>query len=487
MNFLLSIENREKSLARGLMMVFAISLIGGFLLFYAIQRNYTGEILISNDSKFYHIMAVNLLEGLPFHDSLQQDVEQYDPFTQNLLKQAGSLPSEAGPFRVTPVYPLFLATVYSAFGVSGEVVLRSQMLLTWVVGVMMVMSGYLLWGRWGQVIALTAILILGNLPDFGYSFYGLLTEGLATALCLATFLLAVWAKRGKSLWREGVVGIGMMVMILTKPAFLFCGAAYAGILLFPLSKRNVTRSMLFALPVALGLSVWSFQAWKISDEVPFIDHAVTAIKLGLRGESGVQRARMAAEGQQLDDIADRDLKEEITGFLNSPDKTLQIVRGKFENTLERVPRFFWALACLGFSIFVSGLLGRQSELRCGSGHVFWVLSGAAFLCILVGLGWSSPFIQALLLALPVAAAALSLRTHSVGTKRRNEAAKGFENWWALAWYIGFVAIPLLTIGLPRYFRPFMPVFALFAVFALPSLFALKKSARIEYPLSDEKL
>jgi hypothetical protein len=471
-------RNRDKLFAQELIAVLAISMLGGFILFQAIQQNSNGELSVSNDSKFYHLMAVNLIEGLPFRDLLQQNVDKYDPFTQDLLSKAGSLPTESRPYLVTPGYPLFLATVYSAFGLSGEVVLRSQLLFSWVIGMMMVIAGYLLWGRLGTVIALGAILVLSNLPDFGYQFYALLTESFATVLCLLTFLLAIWAKRDESVWRESLVGIGMVAMILTRPGFLFCGVAYAGLLLFPVTKKNVVRSMLFILPVAIGLSAWSFQAWKVSGEVPFVGHAITAVKLGLRGESGAQRARMAAAGERLDNIEDRDFEKELTSFFMSPGKTVKIIRDKFETTIERVPRFFWVLACLGFSVFVSGMLERTSTPRISQKYAYFTFVTVAFLCILVGLGWSSSLIQALLLVFPIVAAVLSVFSRWL-ENRGGHTLNGFENWWVLAWYLGFIAIPMLTIGLSRYFRPFMPVFALFAVFALPAVFSFRQRAKLE--------
>ena len=205
------------------------------------------------DSRQYHFLAVNLLSGRGYQSRPVGAVEGYDPTSRRFSEQGVQTPLE-DRFHVAahrgPVYPLFLAAVYSLHGPRPEVVVRYQAVLAGLTGIVLVLIGRRLWGRLGDVFGVVAAGLLRNEAEMLYAVSSLLTECLAGFILSVAMLCAIWAKRGGAL-REVAVGAILSIGVLTRQALLPTAMIYGAFLLVP-SVRRWRRASAFALPCALA-------------------------------------------------------------------------------------------------------------------------------------------------------------------------------------------------------------------------------------------
>ena len=90
---------------------------------------------------------------------------------------------------------------------------------------------------------------------------------------------------------------------------------------------------------------------------------------------------------------------------------------------------------------------------------------AGVILIAVVLGYSHPVLQSLcLLLLP---AALALRCVVSWDSPRGAAESDTSRLWITAWLGGYLAMTVLTIGVRRYSRPYLPVLLLMAAASIP--------------------
>ena len=141
--------------------IFLLCLAGGLILAFTFGRHEWQRIETTPDSKMYHFAAVNLLQGKGFYLDAIGSLSDYNSQTVErfAIREASTIAKPS--FNRMPGYPLFLLLVYKMHGVDIDKVLPYQIFLSGLTGFTMVLTGWLLYGRWGGALALIAVLAYG--------------------------------------------------------------------------------------------------------------------------------------------------------------------------------------------------------------------------------------------------------------------------------------------------------------------------------------
>ncbi len=478
-----------------ILLALAIVTGGGMLAYLHGRHGWAAS--IAPDSSSYHYLAVNMLAGRGYYDGPVGDLADYDQATQRLFRR----PVKEKPVRPTivrtPGYALFLAAIYSLHGVAPDVVVRYQLLLVALVGMLMVWTGWRMWGWTGCFCGLMAVFCYGMNRDASYPCTQILTECLATFLLTASFASAAWARRGGIL-RDGLAGFLMILAILTRPGLLFVGLVYGAHLLWPLGKASLKRAAAFACPCILGLAIWaSFASYQAGRLVVLTQSGKAAILAGLdpRGVARLQgRDAPEIEQKSLEDFwrsfsADPDLKGSIPLQIRRiPSRWREVAaieRAKLKAATDLLPRSLWACMLAGVALASSlGLVYTrpQGPQRVAAvivafrgipgsavvAKVAWLLIATVLGVIL--LGFSSTSLQGLLLVCGLCFGWRIRRCGSVPEPEMQNVCRG--PGWVNAWLWGLVLMILISFGIHRFTRPFLPVLYLCAAMAVPLLVCL---------------
>jgi len=482
-NALRGLQNCRSSKAIYFLLPFA--LLNGLMLLVFVNRHSDEQIRVSADSRQYHFVAANLLAGRGYFDLPVSAAREYDSWTRetfadrfkNQLNDGAKPPQIA---EITPGYPLFLAGIYRLHGVSPDMVVSYQRGLVVAVGLLMIVVGWQLLATLGAVTASLAVVLLGMNPEFAYPVNALLTEMLAASLLLGAFSGALWAKRTH--WSaEALVGVLLSLAVLTRPALVFAALLYGLCLLIGRSGERVGRASAYAAPCVLLLGFWiGFASIHAGTFVPLASYGVDTVKMGLRAETG---AKLTKSGISGSDIRDRDLRVELSRAIASPSSALSVMGVKLKESIDHVPRFLWNAIALGFALLSAmsvcsvqgqGTGGRSTvvEVRPTGARalarrstLLVVLGISVLLLYSVGAGWSATWMQAWFMVLPVAFLFVRIDVTVHGSAPLPFYRDDYRG--ILAWIFGFLMIVVLTIGLRRYMRPFLPEFYLMAVFSMP--------------------
>lgn len=195
-------------------------------------------------------------------DRLVGDEVSYDWPARELL-QGSFFPSVGRP----PVYPLFLAACYVAFGYSFATVLYVQAF----VGATTVLLTYLLARRFldrsSSLVASTLVAGHPILIRHGQSLY---TEVLYTCLLILMLLALLWGFQTQRPSYFVLTGALLAVMNLTRPA----GILLLLILPFIMPRAwSVHRRMLFSVIVVMTMlaliAPWAYHNYRIVGEISF--------------------------------------------------------------------------------------------------------------------------------------------------------------------------------------------------------------------------
>ena len=455
-----------------------LCLIGGGLYAFMLASHQDQSVRLTPDSRVYHMNAVNILLGKGYYSWPTGSLDDYDAETAKLFSPEDVLAPDKRPtMGLPPVYILFLAAIYRAHGISPDTVVPYQIGATALTGVLMVVIGYLMRGMPGALVAIGAIVLLGNNPEAWYPVPQILTECLTTFVLTSSVAAALWAEKGRPR-REVVVGLGLSLAALTRPALLFTGLAYGAVHLFWPSSDFRRRALAFGLTCAVLLGSWFVFAWVQAGEVTQAMTRRNTFFNGIRGDWG---AKVAAEGRRHEH-SERRAGDEIRRVAKDPLAYLAILKGKLKNCLFRMSRTVWNAILLGFALIamvrrvphpggddhdVAQFLVRPAGLVRGRRCIEWLLLGSAILLGLVALGFSSPLIQFAFLCLAIVAPVFRMEiVPDVGQPAASSPA-----WphWMTVWLLGFLLLIWYGPPLPRYMRPFLPTYYLCAAAAIPLL------------------
>lgn len=194
------------------------------------------ERLFHRDTGSYVRPALSMLAG---HGFSRQEVPPFTPDTSR-----------------TPVYPLFIASLYFVFGQSPLVVPGAQVLISALtVGLAYAMGRQLLDEKEAFIGGLLLALSLGSIV---YSVY-ILTETLFTLLLLTvTWMLLTYCQTGRKEW---LIGGGLLagMAMLCRPIALFYPLAAVPFIGFVHRERRrggILAVLLFLAAVALAVAPW---------------------------------------------------------------------------------------------------------------------------------------------------------------------------------------------------------------------------------------
>ncbi|OHC01467.1 MAG: hypothetical protein A3H23_00525 [Planctomycetes bacterium RIFCSPLOWO2_12_FULL_40_19] len=478
-----------------------LCIAGGLLLTFLFGRHEWKHIEINPDSRMYHLLAVNMLQGKGYYLVPVGSIEDYD--TQTIerfsIKDTEVMDTEVigKPFMArSPGYPLFLSLIYLIHGVNVDVVLSYQIFLVGLVGTLMILTGWLMWGKFGAIMALIAVLVFGMNRDVAYPVSQLLTECLAMFFLTAAATSAAWAKKGGGWKRELLVSLIMSLAILTRPALVYVGLVYGVILIFQSIRTSWGKIFAFAGPCTIILLAWSVYASLESGHIILIssngidnlfaglDPVGTAEKLGLKSpELNVKSLQHFWEcfpgGIGLHNDSVLRLLADIPNRLS---EVILITVIKLKAGTDYLLRSLLACILLGFAL-TGSILWRDYSLEGKKENVMieviprglirshrWIerfFLMAAFLLVIIALGFSTTIIQAFFWILPALSPffRLELRFREI----LNEGMDSAWPHWILSWYWGYFLMTMIAFGIPRFMRPFLPVFYLCASMAIPML------------------
>ncbi len=469
--------------------IVSVSIASGILLLMLTTQYTTNNIEVTPDSSQYHFLAVNMLQGRGYFDVPIKDGRLYDDWTINQFSLSHDQdkfvdPEYATVSGIPPGYPIFIAAIYSIYGVVPDRIVDVQKALVFGIGILMFLIGWQIWRYVGGLFALIAVFLLGMNQEFSYMVPQLLSETLAAfllTLCLAT---ALWA-RVCHLKVPVTLGILFALAVLVRPALVFAGVLYGAILVYDaVRNRSATarnRAISYGSTFALVLAAWlAFSGYLAGGEPPIFNFGALTIKMGLRAETG---AKMMEAGISTSEVAARDLISELRGKASAPRAMIEIIMTKMQESIARLPRILWNAILLSFAL-LSALIVRKSPqdkirtfISSATPRVFYwrqpwkrplalcLVPVSLIFFYLVMLNWSAPWVQLWFLVLPVFMQ--SVRFEIQFNMHGGLSLMEGDYRLILAWIYGFLAIVILTIGLPRYMRPFLPVFYLFASMVLP--------------------
>lgn len=499
-----------KSLLTGYIRKYDIVLLcvfGGLLLTFLFGRHEWRKIILTPDSWQYHFMAVNMMQGKGCHMGPVGSVEDYNAQTIERfgVKEAAVAGSPSIIISRMPGYPLFLLLIYSIHGVDADAVLPYQLLLTGLTGALMVLTGWFMYGRFGAITAIIAVLVYGMNRELAWPTCELLTECLATFLLTAAAAAAAWARMGG--WkREFFVSLLLIFAAFTKFTSFFIVIPYGVILIveyFSVLKRRIlvfTGLWLFAI-ISLGIynSTHSGDAvteGSTSSIVQTLYASIDPVEAAKKLQCAPPEINVKSlsyfwysNGGWVTEQGDSVIKL-LRGIPGRWKEVIKIKIIALKAGTDWMLRSLLAYILLGIALvsctkinidkLISGkdaatevYVGQRGILR-STRSLKIILYLTVLLIIIITLGYSSTFIQMFFWLLPVALPLFGLEF--VTGKEDHPACR---HSWILSWYWGYVLMCMITISFPRLIRPFLPVFYLCAAMAIPllvmTLLGLKQS------------
>ena len=189
----------------------------------------------------YTAPAVNMLAGRGFSSDESEPI----------------LPSE----HTVPVYPLFIAAVYSVFGQHNSAVRVAQSAIDLITCLLVAFVSFSLAPpSLKRSAAMSALIIYGCLSWFTVSWTRyILTETLATFLTMLAVAVSLMAFRAKR-WRWPVVGLICGVALLTRADSVLLVLAFGLFLSFQIVRRRSAKSvmslLLFCSTIPVVLAPW---------------------------------------------------------------------------------------------------------------------------------------------------------------------------------------------------------------------------------------
>ncbi|MCA9053808.1 MAG: hypothetical protein KDA75_08215, partial [Planctomycetaceae bacterium] len=215
----------------------------------------TDSLDIAGDSQGYHLLAVNLLNGLGYCPHPVAGHE-YDEFTTSLVNLAPE-PARFEPLRV-PGYPLALAGIYQLFGVSSLTILRYQQLLAGFSAMALGVGAWRLAGWRGLVAAAASVFLLSTNAEGSYSISMLLSECQTESLMALSFALSAMSDRVPG--THTLCGLAIASAVLTRPGCLCIAAVYFAFLIHHRVPGRWRQIVSFGLVVGLWSAIATYQS-----------------------------------------------------------------------------------------------------------------------------------------------------------------------------------------------------------------------------------
>ena len=454
------------------------------------------------DSAQYHFIALNLLQGKGYRSRPVGSIEEYGESAKKLVERPVQTPLEDQYIVAAhrgPGYPLFLAAVYSIHGPRPDVVVRYQAVMAGLTGVLLVLIANKLWGGWAAGSGVIAAALLRRNSEMLYATSTLLSECLASFLLTLALLCGIWAKKGG--WqREAAMGFVMSAAVLTRQALLPTALLYGLFLLVPFLP-NWKRAVAYGLPCAIMFSGWTlFLSRQSGGTVVMASTGFSSVINGLDPVASAKANGLPAPNLDGESLAaywggvpialtPGLAREVLLKLPNRLPEVVHLMREKLSIGLFWLPRtLIW---CVLLGTALASVLALECQVGASKGDVTSVCvmtpegavrsreavllycATAGVLFWLVCLGYSHPGLQLACIALVPAAFLIRAKVECKSVAGSRTPASLL---WMSSWLGGYLAMTIMTIGVRRYVRPYLPVLILFAVAAVPLFVVLVGAA-----------
>ena len=411
------------------------------------------------------------------------DSSEYKAIAENLSAGRGykNENSEIAVNR-SPLYPAVLALLFQ----EEQILLDSRIValhrcLAFVIGASLFLFGHATYGRLGTVCATLACILISGDDELGYAAVQVLTELPATALLCLSLLALQWTSQG-SARRELLMATLQIGLFMTRSALVFCSLSYGIYLLCRLYRKrsadNLRRVALYGVPCALSICAWSWFLWAQTGQV------VLLTSTGLSNmAAGLSPEVVAASQKWTTPHTDRELEHFWTGApavsaevataavrkaLQEPVETLRLFVAKLRIAFNRMPLGVFYLCICGVALQLCSRLREAPSANCSRARqaVGQGAYGLAFcICSLALCGFS---MTALKVGVVVAASAVVMcRVSPMGVPYEPRGENDPVPPAVAMVYGGFILMTLISFGLPRFSRPFLPAIYLSATLCLP--------------------
>lgn len=411
------------------------------------------------------------------------DSFEYKAIAKNLATGRGYR-NEVGQVAVnrSPLYPAVLALLFH----EDHILLQSRIAalhrgLAFVIGASLFLYGLATFGRVGAVCATLACVLISGDDELGYAAAQVLTELPATMFLCLSMLALRWTLQG-SARRELLMAMLQIGLFMTRSALVFCGVSYGIYLLWRLwrkwSAENLQRVALFGIPCAMSICAWSLFLWSQTGEVILLTSTgLTNMAAGLSPQvvAASQKWTVPRTERELEDFwtgapaVSKDVAAAaIRNAVHEPMTTLRLIAAKFKIAFNRMPLGAFYLGICGLALQLCSHLRQANSAHCW--RVRQVASqgayGLAFCCCSLAIcGFSTVFLKVGVVVAAIAIVMCSVSPTGVPYESRNERDPVPAAITMV--YGGFVLMTLISFGLPRFTRPFLPAIYLSATLCLP--------------------
>ena len=217
-------------------------------------------------------LSLSYIIPYPSYPEKLDDAHQYDVMALNILQGNGFSQKESAPFEPTicrtPIYPIFLASIFGIFGHSYTVVYIVQALMSALTALMVYLIALNSLVDNKKQAASLAYLLAILCPFLWFSARMLYTEVLFTFLVTLLILLIIYTLTKSNLWLYFISGIITGLALLTRPAFaplpIFL---FLTMIMFNTEKDKLVgllkKSLIYVIPVVLIWSTWVIRNYMI--------------------------------------------------------------------------------------------------------------------------------------------------------------------------------------------------------------------------------
>lgn len=411
------------------------------------------------------------------------DSFEYQAIAENLSSGRG-FRNEVGELAVnrSPLYPAVLALLFH----SDSSILQSRIAalhrcLAFVIGFSLFLYGRTTFGGLGSLCATLACILISADDELSYAAVQVLTELPATAFLCLSLLAIRWTSQG-SPRREFLMALLQIGLFMTRSALVFCGVSYGIYLVCGFfrarSAESLQRVALFGIPCALCVCVWSLFLWAQTGQVILLTSTgLSNMAAGLSPKVVAESCRwkVPRTDRELEDfwtaappVSTEVAVAAVRHAAEDPVETLRLIAAKFKMAFHRTPLGVFYLGVCGVALQLSSHLRESTSASCSrtrqvAGQCgYWL---AFCICSLALCGFS---LTALKVGAVVAAIAIVMcRVSPMGVPYESRDRSDFVPPAVIMVYGGFVLMTLISFGLPRFTRPFLPAIYLSATLSLP--------------------
>jgi len=186
---------------------------------------------------------------LPNTDHLKSDDGEFDITACNILSGHGISGSRVPPYEATnvrmPLYPIFLASIYSIFGHNYNAVFIIQILISTLTALLVYFIAFKSFAshqRQRQIASLSYILVL-FCPVLWFFARVLFSETLTTFWVTLSVLFIILALKKSSYWLFFSSGLTMALALLTRPAVALLPIFFIFLIILTKEKRDKFPSL----------------------------------------------------------------------------------------------------------------------------------------------------------------------------------------------------------------------------------------------------